>query len=130
MGTQIQTILKISEKNACLGTSWQVSSEQCFFLVLLKLKTLLLFILKFNVNVTIPIPSSEECGPRLVKTPDWSNHQIPVSDWLIDIPNASRQDQNSFLTGKMLQKENSNANSTLPILDSLLLYKDCNRDKK
>ena len=98
--------------------------------LLLKLKPLLLFILKFNVNVTIPIPNSEECWPRLVKTPDWSNHQIPVSDWLIDIPNASRQDQNSFLTGKMLQKENSNANSTLPILDSLLLYKDCNRDKK
>ena len=110
-----------------------IRTEQCsvsFFTVSLKLKTLLLFILKFNVNVTIPIPNSEECGPRLVKTPDWSNHQIPVSDWLIDIPNASRQDQNSFLTGKMLQKENSNANSTLPILDSLRLYKDCNRDKK
>ena len=80
----------------------------------------LLFILKFNVNVTIPIPNIEECGPRLVKTSDWSDHHISASDWLIDMLNASRQDQKSFLTGTMLQKENSNANSTQSILDWLV----------
>ena len=50
------------------------------------LKTLLLFILKFNVNVTIPIPNIEECGPRLVKTSDWSDHHISASDWLKEAP--------------------------------------------
>ena len=49
------------------------------------------FHLKFNVNVTIPIANIEECWPCLVTTADWSDHHIPVSDWLIDIPNASGQ---------------------------------------
>ena len=129
MGTQIQTIQKMCRENVRIFNSVgsKVSRSQIvqkrkavfFFFVSLKTETLLLLILKFNVNVTIPIANIEECRPCLVTTADWSNRHILVSDWLIDIPLASGQNQNSFLTGTMLQKENSNANSTQPTMDLL-----------
>ena len=117
MGTQIQTFQNLERK--CITRELQsvrgeVPAElvqPCVSFSSVSLKTLLLFILKFNVNVTILIPNITECGHRLTKIPDWSSNQISASDWLIDIPNASRQDQNSFLTGTLLQKENSNANN-------------------
>ena len=58
---------------------WEPSGEALStypLTISVSLKTLLLFILKFNVNVTIPIPNIEECGPCLMKTSDWSDHQV------------------------------------------------------
>ena len=134
MWTQIQTLKTICGENVLehctVGTFGKLRTLIHKPSISVSRKTLLLFILKFNVNVTIPIPNIEECGLCLMKTSDWSDHEILTSDWLIDMLNASRLDQKSFLTGTMLQKENSNANSTQSILGVLWLYKDCNIDKK
>ena len=97
MGTQIQTFQNLErecitrELQSVRGEVPAELSQPCVSFSSVSLKTLLLFILKFNVNVTIPIANIEECRPCLVTTADWSVHHIPVSDWLIDIPHASGQ---------------------------------------
>ena len=140
MGTQIQTIQKMCRENVRIfnRVGSKISRSQIvqkrkaffFFCVSMKTETLLLLILKFNVNVTIPIANIEECRPCLVTTADWSNRHILVSDWLIDIPLASGQNQNSFLTGTKCCKKKIATRTQHSPLWTCWLYKDCNRDKK